>query len=848
MAGIGKIIGRRQYLTASQTQFLDAPSRNMLEAATSLVTQRGADTYNVFRIDLERNEVAFLHYPLLGYEPFPSLASSWRVHLPTGLVSFRDFQRSLNPPILHRTELLLAEDHPARELCVALTQTCEQVGLFAKTSIIGFRSQWSQLIRTSGFELADFELRPIGNAVFADETVSSVPGNSEISRHRTALSRTALSAPVQSLIRDGLLTRSHTFFDYGCGKGDDLGSLLLDGFTGSGWDPYFRADSPRHAADVVNIGFVINVIEDKTERVEALEGAFELANQVLVVAAMLGGPTEATAGRYFRDGVVTSRNTFQKYYSQAELQQFLELVLDHDAYPAAPGVFYIFKDRAVELAYLLEKSSDRSRVARARLASVTGFRPRRSATEGKQIEPEAPAATAYLETLWATCLQFGREPVGLELPSPELAVEFFGSARRAINACITRNDPAPLVRAGDGRRNDILVMLALQFFGRRRRFGELERHFQQDIRTFFGSLGLAEAKAQALLFSVQDKSLIAAAVIRAAADGLGWLVPGESLQLHTSLVERLPAILRVYIGCATTLVGQITAFDLIKVHVDSGKVTLLSFDDFSGSPIPALHRRIKVRLRDQDMDIFDYGGAHEPSVLYYKSRYINEEFEHYADQVAFEEALEDLGAFDLSGYGLTVEKFYQRLTELRFEVFGFELRRSTRIPSLDDSCGATFTFRQLIECGETWSQTHTENLPVSPDSYNALFDLTKEVLDPVVDYFGAIKLTYGFASDTLTKRIPSRIAPKIDQHASCEKTHNGAFRCDRLGAAVDFLVEDEDMLEVARWIHKHCAYDRMYFYGPIRPLHVSVGPDNSRQAYAMVDTGGRLMPRKLDLT
>jgi len=820
----------------------------MIETAKPLVSQRGATNYNIFRVDVDRSEVAFLHYPFLGVEPFPSLAASWRVHLPTKLVTYRDFQRSLNPPILHRTELLLSEDHPARKLCVALTETCEQLGLFANTSIIGFRSQWLQLIRAKGFELIDFELRPIGNATFADEAPFTEPSSSEIARHRTALSRTTLSAPVQSLIRDGLLTRAHTFFDYGCGRGDDLASLLADGFRCSGWDPYFRAESPRESADVVNLGFVINVIEDKTERIEALEGAFTLANHVLVVAAMLGGPSGANAGRYYRDGVVTSRNTFQKYYSQAELQQFLELVLDHDAYPAAPGVFYIFKDRAVELAYLMEKSSDRSRVARARLASVTGFRSRQPVADSKPKEPDNPATAAYLEALWAASLQLGREPVGLEIPNPEVAIALFGSVRKALSACMALHDPEALVRAGDGRRNDILVMLALQFFGRRRRFGELERSFQQDIRTFFGSLILAESKAQALLFSVQDKALISDACDRASSDGLGWLVPGESLQLHTSLVERLPAVLRVYIGCATTLVGNISDFDLIKVHIESGKVTLLSFQNFVGSPIPSLKRRVKVRLRDQELDVFDYVGGFEPTVLYYKSRYINEEFEHFAEQLAFEEALEELGAFDLSGYGLPNEQFFRKLADLRYEVSGFELRRSTRIPALDDYCGSVFKYRQLIECGETWSQTHAENVPVNPDTYNALFDLATEVLDPVVEYFGAIILTYGFASDSLTKLISSRIAPKIDQHAGCEKTRSGSFRCDRLGAAVDFLVEDEDMLEVARWIHEHCAYDRMYFYGPDRPIHVSVGPDNSRQAYSMVAVGGRRMPRKLDLS
>src|SRR5207302_7558431 len=99
--------------------------------------------------------------------------------------------------------------------------------------------------------------------------------------------------------------------------------------------------------------------------------------------------------------------------------------------------------------------------------------------------------------------------------------------------------------------------------------------------------------------------------------------------------------------------------------------------------------------------------------------------------------------------------------------------------------------------------------------------------DPVVEYFGAIKLTYGFASTALTNLIPKDIAPRLDQHAACETSRNGRLICPRRGAAVDFLVEYEDMVEVARWISTNCSFDRMYVYGADRPIHVSAGPDTA---------------------
>ena len=119
------------------------------------------------------------------------------------------------------------------------------------------------------------------------------------------------------------------------------------------------------------------------------------------------------------------------------------------------------------------------------------------------------------------------------------------------------------------------------------------------------------------------------------------------------------------------------------------------------------------------------------------------------------------------------------------------------------------------------------------------------MLDPVIDWFGMIHLNYGFCSPELAREIPGRIDPKLDQHAACELNRRGKRVCERLGAAVDFIVEDEDMLEVARWLVTNTPFDRLYFYGPDLPIHVSYGPENSRQVMRMVAAGksGRLVPR-----
>ena len=73
-------------------------------------------------------------------------------------------------------------------------------------------------------------------------------------------------APDEVRLQDGLLGPAVSMFDYGCGHGQDIELLDAQGIACDGWDPVFRPDSPKRPADVVNLGFVLNVIEDVGER------------------------------------------------------------------------------------------------------------------------------------------------------------------------------------------------------------------------------------------------------------------------------------------------------------------------------------------------------------------------------------------------------------------------------------------------------------------------------------------------------------------------------------------------------------------------------------------------------
>jgi DNA phosphorothioation-associated putative methyltransferase len=839
---IGKTVGGYTYLHASAFAHLSPRWHARIAQAASCAGVHAEIDFNVVKIATLTEELSLLHYGNFFEAPFPALARSWRVNLDTNVVTYRNYTDSRNPPILHRKELLLAPDHPRIEEYAALTQAGEAIGLFDDTRRIGFREYWGQLIEERGYALEGNQFVPIANEGGQSEIEVTDPSGS-IRRHLTALSRTNYSAPVQMLLRHNLLNESTRFFDYGCGRGNDIFALRKSGIEANGWDPFYANEAQRSEADVVNLGFVINVIEDVGERIEALQQAYALTRGVLSVAAMLTSQIPADAKPY-RDGYVSSRQTFQKYFSQSQLRDFIELTLDTTAIAAGTGVFLVFRDKELEQRFLSAKYG-------------RALSPRSRPWESVRKEPQPRARIdrrtqlvlnnlPLLEALWERNLELGRAAQAGEVDERLLAaIEVtFGSIAKAQRIAVDHFPPKSLERAYAEREADLRVWGALEQFQKRRPYKHLDPHLKTDVKHFFGDYQRYQLSAQKLLYEIGNVVLIDEGCKISAQNGYGWLDSGHSLQLHSSLLERLPAVLRVYVGCATVLCGDIGQFDLIKIHLRSGKVTLMKFDDFEGSALPRMTQRIKVKLRDQDLDIFNYGDDFPSPLLYHKSRYINEEFPGYEQQSEFEQSLEALGLLDLSGFGPSKVSFHAALEAGRWALNDNRLQRSQCIPDLDRPCGRYLTFRQLISCGETQAKTGLVNLPKEPDSYTALYELASKVLDPIIDYFGMITPTYGFCSHELSKAIEGRIAPKLDQHAAHEKTRAGKPICERLGAACDFIVQDEDMEEVAVWAYTHTPVDRIYFYGKGQPIHISYSQTPAAQFVDMKKTGtGKQIPR-----
>ncbi|WP_250537630.1 MULTISPECIES: DNA phosphorothioation-associated putative methyltransferase [unclassified Caballeronia] len=847
MAAIGKIVVNDFYIHLSAVgQLKDAEVRSRIEAAVRAVSACTDATPNIAKYNSQTRRVTLLDYPEFFDEPFPRLARSWVV--PDGArepTSCRHYLDSLNPPILHRKELLVGNKHPSYSQWAELTATAEAFGLFDDTRTIGFSANWDKVLREKGLQVVGHSISPLGNAVStADEISTEACDAGAVPRHLTALARNSISAPVQLLQRYGYLEPGRTFFDYGCGKGGDINALGAVGILASGWDPYYRPAESFAKADVVNLGFVINVIEDAAERTEALTKAFALTNVVLCVGVMLD--TGTATGRPFRDGVLTSRNTFQKYFTQAGFRDYLEVALGRDVFMVGPGIAFVFATSDAEQRFIVNRYRRRG-ISRTLTRVHQIHRPRSTVKADRLLAADAllNAERQKLESLWTTTLELGRYPELEEVLGGALLLEEFGSVNEALRRLRKHFDLRLLEAATRVRADELSLTLAMQRFDNKAPFQSLERRLQRDIKAFFGTYRTAQDAGLRLLQGAADPNVILDACQKAASAGLGYLDGTHSLQIHISLVERLPSVLRLYISCGLRLWDSVSDVQLVKIHIVSGKLSLMEYEDFDTSPLPRLRRRIKVFLRRLDYQVFDYGSAEYPMpLLYRKSQYLHEEYPGYAEQQAFDEALDRIGVPGDNEFGPTAEVLARMLEAHRLRIAGSSVAPSVTFPDLDTLCGTRITYRELIECGETRGRLGLQNLPLNVSTYNALYALAVNVLDPVIDYFGSIRITYGFSSPELSKQIRSSIAPKLDQHSSCEHSARGKLLCERGGAACDFIVDDEAMDEVAQWIIDHTPFDRLYYYGADRPIHVSYSDVPSGLAFMMIRLpDGKLMPR-----
>jgi DNA phosphorothioation-associated putative methyltransferase len=654
----GKSLPVAKYLHIQCSEFIPPRLLHFIDNMISDLALQNTG-YNILKFHLDSFKVSLLSYPSFFDESYPPLNKSYVIDLSKSSFSVKNFEHSSNPPILHRKETFLHPNHPFVPKFNEITVEGEEAGLYENTRKIGFKKSWLKLIEEKGFDLVNGRIIRSLNKVENDPRLIK-KDQTTINRYKTAIDRYSLSSPLQLLNKYGFINQEYSLLDYGCGKGDDIKKLQELHINCIGWDPVFFSENEKSRCDIVNLGFVINVIEDPEERVQCLLDALELTGKLLVVSVMLKRSRNYRDGTSYNDGIITKRNTFQKYFTQSELRTYIKETLDIEPVTVGAGVFFVFRNIEDEQNFLINK--ERRRIVHQSDRSRSPY----TSKHNESIE----------KGFWNLCLTLGRKPISEEISNLKSIQSIFGSVKRAYKYVLSSFDEELLLKVRRARIEDILVFLAMSLFEKRKTLDKMPKSLRKDFEEFFGGFKNAILESKTLLFSVgRTESILKACEYTYKELAIGYLDTDHSLYVHESLLHQLPPVLRVYLGCAVYLIGDIDDADLVKIHIQSAKISLLKYDDFLNKPIPELYERIKISLKEQKIKSFKYGGEYDPQPLYLKSRYLPRDFPTYETQKKFDLELENLQLFDFSGYGPKKAIFYGQLSDNSIEIKGFKICR-----------------------------------------------------------------------------------------------------------------------------------------------------------------------------
>lgn len=422
-----------------------------------------------------------------------------------------------------------------------------------------------------------------------------------VRRHRTALRRHDFSKPVRIALEADLIHAKSTVLDYGCGHGDDIRGLQSCGICCFGWDPVYRPEGELRNADVVNLGYVVNIIDDPGERGDVLQDAWRYADKVLVVSARLDYESKGATLERHGDGYLTSVGTFQKFFNQHELREWIDNTLGVSGIAAAPGVFFVFRDEALKQSFAASRFRRRSALPDQRMSDLLF-------DHHKEV----------LQSLMAFYASRGRLPADTELSEAPDLIGAFGSLRRAFAVVrrVTGTEQWDCIE--QERTQDLLVYLALARFSGRPRFSALPVDIQFDVKTFFGAYTRACGQADELLFSAADMDTVSQACDSAPCGK----ATHEALYVHTSALPCLAPILRVYEGCARAYFGNVEGANIVKLNRRRPQISYLWYPEFESKPHPELMECLVVTLESLEVRHRDYSDSANPPVLHRKEQFL----------------------------------------------------------------------------------------------------------------------------------------------------------------------------------------------------------------------------------
>jgi DNA phosphorothioation-associated putative methyltransferase len=357
-----------------------------------------------------------------------------------------------------------------------------------------------------------------------------------------------------------------------------------------------------------------------------LRDAWGYARRVLVVAARLKADADEKFAAY-EDGVITRLKTFQKFYEQHELRDWIAGTLGESPVAAAPGVFYVFRDDAARESFIASRYRQRVAAPRIRISD-------------RLFEEHRLILTSLMEFV----TERGRLPDQNELTVGPDLVGVFGTVKRAFQVVRRVTGPEQWETIVAERRNDLLVYIALGRFPRRPKLSSIPVVLQRDIKALFGTYTTACAAGDELLFAAGDMTKVDAACEDAP---FGKLMP-TALYVHAHALHRLPGVLRVYEGCARVLTGEVQGTTILKLRRHEPKISYLSYPSFDDDAHPALRASLRVNLRSFHLNRQDFTESADPPILHRKEEFVPEDYPNRDTFAALTKAEEEAGLYENS--------------------------------------------------------------------------------------------------------------------------------------------------------------------------------------------------------
>lgn len=412
-------------------------------------------------------------------------------------------------------------------------------------------------------------------------------------RERTAIGRGELSMPVRQALLDEVVRSHLSVLDYGCGRGQDTSRLRKMGIAADGWDPHFVPDTQLTERDVVLLTYVLNVIEDPNERQEAIRKAWQLATRVMVVSCRLTWELSSVKGDGSGDGIMTSRNTFQHFFTPSEIRDVVEGATGCRCVSPVPGVVYAFRRDEDRFAYLAR-------------GAITEF-------EWAASEDYASAVAEVI----AFAEKRGRPPLFEEIPD-HLLPQLGRLSRRSLLEVVNKGASADRIAAGMRRSTlNTLLYLGTSIFNGRASFGELPLGIQADIKNCFKSYREACARADRLLAKIRDDTYV-----RGAMQNSPGKMTATALYVHRRAVSRIPVVLRLYEHCGFIAAGRPDGWNILKLDHRGRRVSWSSYPAFDSDPHPTLDWTYGVDMASLAAGFQTFGERANRPLLHRKEEFL----------------------------------------------------------------------------------------------------------------------------------------------------------------------------------------------------------------------------------